>query len=345
MRKVVAVDGCGVISVLEQPIPEPGPNELLIKVRASMISAGTELGGVKNRRENPSDAPPRPFGYQNAGDVIALGEGVTRFQVGDKLCCMGIGDSLHATHSVIPVNLALPIPDGVSYEEAASAHLGATALHAIRRAELQLSEFVVVVGLGVVGQFAAQFARISGAYVMALDRLPLRLEIAQKTGGHRVVNGLEEDAVEVSKEFTRGYGMDCGIMAFGGDGTEVFKQIVAMLKVTPDTHQMGRVVIVGGASITHVFAASLGNIDVRSAARTGPGFLDDEYEHGRDYPPVFVRWTTQRNLEEVLLLAADGRLDINSLITQRFPIDEAPEACELLIQHPEESVGVVLMME
>jgi threonine dehydrogenase-like Zn-dependent dehydrogenase len=258
---------------------------------------------------------------------------------------MGIGDALHATHSIIPVNLCVPIPEGVSYEEAASAHLGATALHAIRRAELQISEFVVVVGLGLVGQFAAQLARLSGAYVMALDRLPNRLEVAGKCGAHRVVNGADEDAVAAAKEFSRGYGLDCAILAFGGEGTEVFQQVVSMLTVSPDTHQMGRVVIVGGASITHRFAASLGNIDVRSAARTGPGFLDPEYEHGRDYPSVFVRWTTQRNLEEILLLMVSGALDIRSSITHRFPIDEAPAACEVLIQRPEEAIGVVLTMD
>jgi len=345
MRKVVAFDGAGKILVLEQPMPQPGPGEILIRVRVSMISPGTEMGGVIWHRENPTDAAPIPFGYQNAGDVIAVGPGVTRRQIGDKLACMGIGDALHATHSIIPVNLCVPIPDGVSYEEAASAHLGATALHAVRRAELQISEFVVVVGLGIVGQYAAQFARLSGAYVMALDRLPLRLEVARQCGAHRVVNGAEEDAVAVAREFSRGYGLDCGILAFGGDGTEVFQQVVAMLKVSPDTHQMGRVVIVGGLAFTQRWAASLGNVDVRSAARTGPGFLDPEYEHGRDYPPVFVPWTTQRNLEEVLLLTAAGRLDSRSFITHRFPIDEAPAACELLIHHPEQALGVVLSME
>ncbi|HJN19121.1 MAG TPA: zinc-binding alcohol dehydrogenase, partial [Armatimonadota bacterium] len=337
MRKVVAFDGRGAILVLEQPIPEPGPGEILLEVRASMISPGTEMAGVVWRRENPSDAETIPFGYQNAGDVLAVGEGVTRWRVGDKLACMGIDDALHATHSIIPVNLCVPIPEGVSYEEAASAHIGATALHAVRRAELQISEFMVVVGLGIVGQFVAQLARLSGAYVMGLDRLASRLEVARQLGADRVVNGTEEDVLAAGREFSRGYGLDCGILAFGGEGTEVFQQVVAMLKVSPDTHQMGRVVIVGGTEITHRFAASLGNVDVRSAARTGPGFLDPDYEHGRDYPPVFVPWTTQRNLEEILLLTAAGRLEILPFITHRFPIDEAPAACDILIEHPEQA--------
>lgn len=345
MRKVLAIDGRGAISVIEEPVPQPGPNEIVIETRVSMISPGTEMGGVVGRRKNPSDAPPGGFGYQNAGDVISVGEGVERFRPGDRVACMGIRDPAHATHTLIPVNMALPLPEGVSYEEGASAHLGATALHAVRRAELQLSEFVVVVGMGLVGQFCAQFARMAGCRVMAVDRLPLRLDIARACGAHRTLNPREEDALAAAREFTRGYGVDCAFLAFGGDGTEAFKQVLAMMKVTPDTHQMGRIVIPGGCSVTHAFGAALGNVDIRSAARTGPGFLDPEYEHGADYPPVFVRWTTQRNLEEVLLTAAAGELRIAPFITHRFPIEQGPEACELLIEHPGDAVGVVLTME
>ena len=76
-----------------------------------------------------------------------------------------------------------------------------------------------------------------------------------------------------------------GLSRFGGDATSAFhyQQIRAMLKTAPDTHKMGRIVIVGGASITHGFAAGLGNVDVISAARTGPGYHDEDYEHGADY--------------------------------------------------------------
>ena len=101
--------------------------------------------------------------------------------------------------------------------------------------------------------------------------------------------------------------MDCGIIAFGGDGTEAFRQIRSTLKTAPDTHKMGRIVIVGGATITHPFAAGAGNVDVISAARTGPGYHDEAYEHGADYPPVFVHWHTQRNLELVLRFMSEGK--------------------------------------
>jgi threonine dehydrogenase-like Zn-dependent dehydrogenase len=341
-RKFATIDGAGVISVGEGPVPEPGPGEILIEVRASCISSGTELGGIKRRRENPGSSGPRPFGYQNAGDVIAVGSDVQEFKIGDRVACMGGGYALHTTHACVPKNLSVHIPEGLSYEEAALNHLGATALHAIRRAKLEFGENVAVFGLGTVGQFTCQIARLSGAHVMGVDRFPLRLNAAKDMGTDVVVNFETEDPVEVAAEFTRGYGMDCAVMCFGGDGDPAFNQIAKMMKVSPDTHIMGRVVIVGGARISHGFAASLGNLDVRSSARPGPGYHDEEWERGRDYPPVFVQWTTKRNIEEVLRAAIEGKLKVKRLISHEYPLDEAPEACEKIIQTPGETLAVVL---
>ena len=265
--------------------------------------------------------------------------------MGERMACMGAGYALHATHACVPKNLCVPMPEGMSYERASFNHLAATALQAIRRAELQLGENVVVVGLGLVGQLCAQLARLSGAHVMGVDRFPLRLDIAKATGIEAAVHADKEDPVQIAAEFTRGYGMDCGILCFGGEATEAFKNMVQMMKISPDTHRMGRIVIVGGAHISHGFAAALGNLDVRSSARTGPGYHDEAWEHGQDYPPIFMPWTTRRNLEEVLRLIAEERLLVDPLITHRVPLQQAPEACEQLIQHPDRALGVVLLPE
>lgn len=343
LRKVAAKDGAGRIVVIEEPIPQPRPGQVLVEVRASFVSPGTELGAVARIRENPGSAPPRPFGYSNSGVVIGQGEGCEDIPTGTRVACMGGGYALHATHACVPRNLAVPMPDAVHFEDASAIHLVATALNAVRRAELTLGEFVTVVGLGPVGQFSCQWARLAGCHTLALDRLPMRLSVAEKTGVSRSVNVGEEDPVEASRDFTRGYGMDAGIVAFGGDGTGAFKTLVAMMKRAPDTHQMGRITIVGGAKIEHVFASGLGNLDVRSAARTGPGYHDEAWEHGRDYPPVFMQWTTGRNLEECLEFMASGGLLVEPLITHRVGLSDAPDACEDLIQRPNNALGVVLL--
>jgi len=342
MRKVAAIDGRGQFAVIEEPIPEPRRGQVLIEVAASLVSPGTELGGVPNRRKNPTDAAPRPFGYQNAGVVIKLGEGVTRFKVGDRVATMGGGYALHASHTVAPVNLAAPVPDGVSFEEAAFCHLAATALHCIRRAEPQFGENFAIAGLGVVGLLCVQFAKLSGAHVVGLDRFPKRLAVAKATGADAAFNVAEGNPVPRVAEFCRGHGLDCGILAFGGEATEASRQLYEMMKPAPDGHRWGRIVAVGGARLTLGLAADLGNVDIRSSARPGPGYHDEAWEHGADYPPVFVRWTTQRNLEESLRAIAEGALRVKPIITDTVPLDEAPAALEKLVGSPGEAIGVIL---
>lgn len=341
-REVAAIDGKGQFHVIEESVLEPRPGEVLVEVAASLISPGTELGGVPNRRANPSDAPPRPFGYQNAGTVIALGEGVERFKVGERVACMGGGYALHATHAAVPVNLTVPIPEGVSFEEAAFCHLAATALHAVRRGEPEFGENWAVAGLGVVGQLCVQFARLCGTHVVGLDRLALRLEIAAECGAEAVFNVDEGEVAERVGGFCRGYGLEAGIIAFGGDATEALRQLYQMMLPAPDTHRWGRIVVVGGATVSVGLAAGFGNVDIRSSARPGPGYHDEAWEHGADYPPVFVRWTTRRNLEGSLRAIAEGRLRVRPLITDIFPLEDAPAACEKLVSSPAEALGVIL---
>lgn len=344
-RKVVMLDGAGRIWTAEQDMPTPRDGQLVVEVAASMVSPGTELGGVRRRRENPSgDATGRPFGYTNAGVVISTTGDCGQFSAGDRVSGMGGGYALHATHACIPHNLCAKIPDGVPFEHAASNHLAATALHAVQRGKFMLGECLAVAGLGLVGQLACQIGKIAGAYVMGLDQYPLRVDIARQTGATAAVNVAEDDPLQLVEAFTGGYGMDGAVIAFGGEATEAFKQLRAMLKTTPDGHKMGRIVIVGGASVQHVFAAGAGNIDLISSARTGPGYHDDAYEHGADYPPVFVPWPTQRNLALTLRFMQEGRLDVGSLITDVAHIDDASDACDKLINTPGDALGVVFQM-
>ena len=337
------MDERGKISLEEGPIPKPGSGELLVEVHASLISPGTEMGSVKTRRAKPTPPGTKcPFGYQNAGDVIAKGEKCDEFEVGTRVACMGRDCAFHTTYACVPKNLAVPIPDNVTYQEGAFTNLVGTALHAIRRAQLRICENVVVVGLGIVGQLCCQFAKLSGCYTMGLDRLPLRLKIAKELKADIVVNVEKDDPVDIAKRFTRGYGMDCGILSLGGEGSEAFNQVVQMMKTPPDKIKTGRVIIVGGCGISQELWTRFGNIDIRISSKTGAGYGDAQYQHGRDYPPVYVQWTTKRNLEEIFRLISEGQLNVKSLITHEYPLDKLNEACEILIESPGKALGVIL---
>src|SRR5699024_9628451 len=113
-------------------------------------------------------------------------------------------------------------PDEVSFEEGAFVALAATALHTVRRAELQLGEFTLVMGLGLVGQLTGQLARIAGAHVLGVDRFPLRLDTARRNGFTQAI-GVDDSLHEAAQSISRGYGLDCTFICFGGDATNAFK--------------------------------------------------------------------------------------------------------------------------
>ena len=341
--RVAALDGSGRGRLIERDVPELGAGHVLVEVRASMISPGTELGRARRFRTAPDpDFGLRPFGYSNAGTVVAVGGGVTRFGAGDAVACMGGGMAYHADYAVVPQNLCTPIPAGLSFDHAASVHLAATALNAIRRTVPLFGENGIVAGLGIVGQLCCQLFQASGCHAMGMDPLQGRRDIARAAGAEGVVDPTTEDVTAVARGFSGGFGIDFGVIAFGGDASAAFHQLYEALREQPDTHHTGRIVIVGGAQVSHGFGASLGNVDVRSAARTGPGYHDSHWEAGRDYPPVLVEWSTQRNLAESLRAMVDGRIRIEPLITHRFSLERVSEAVDLLVERPAEAVGVVL---
>ena len=341
--RVAALDGHGRGTLIERGVPELAAGHVLVAVRASMISPGTELSRAKRFRAAPDpDLAARPFGYSNAGTVAAAGTGVTRFRAGDRVACMGGGMAFHADYAVVPQNLCAPIPAEVSFDHAAAVHLAATALNAIRRTAPQFGENGIVAGLGIVGQLCCQLFQASGCHVMAMDPLEGRRAIAHLAGAEGEVDPAAENVTAAAQRFSGGFGIDFGVIAFGGDASAAFRQLYEALRERPDSHHTGRIVIVGGARVSHGFGAALGNVDVRSAARTGPGYHDGRWEAGADYPPVLVEWNTGRNMMESLRAMADGRLRLDPLITHRFPLDRVAEAVDLLVERPEAAVGVVL---
>ncbi len=344
-RKVAVITGTGKVEVQTQELPELQENEALIKVKASLISPGTEMGLVREYIANPdSEREVVPFGYSCAGVIKEVNGTCSGLCPGMRVFAMGAGKALHADLVHVPVNLIVPLPDELPFEEAVYACLGATALHALRRGAPTLGEYGVILGMGIVGNLAMQLAKLMGARVVAWEGLEGRRKIASACRLEEVYDVFSGDMVEQTRNFAAPYGFDFAVFAFGGDGTAAFKQVLDCMKESADGHRMGRVIMVGGCNIDFTGAAAGGNIDILSAARTGPGYHDPAWEHGADYPAAFIPFTTSRNLREILNLITEKRLLVSPMTTHTMRLEQIEEAARLLVRDPGKAMGIVLKM-
>ncbi len=358
----------GQTSVAEVPIPTPQPGEVLIRSAASLVSAGTErmlvefaekslLGKARSRPDlvrqvidkarregllttveaafNRLDQP-MPLGYSSAGTIIALGEGVQGYTVGQRVACAGGGYAVHAEYVCVPANLLAALPDMVDFDSAAFATLGAIALHGFRLAHTQLGERVAVIGLGLLGLLAVELAQAAGCRVFGVDLSPERVALARRLGATAVSR---EQAIEAGLSFSHGRGCDAVLICADTSSADPVELAGALAR------DRASVVAVGAVGLTIprkiYYEKELTFLNSRSY---GPGRYDPSYEEsGHDYPIGYVRWTEGRNLEAVVDLLADGRMDVRPLITHRFPIERAPEAYELITgKTGQPFLGVVL---
>jgi threonine dehydrogenase-like Zn-dependent dehydrogenase len=346
LRRAARISNHGNIEVAEVPLTKPGAGEMLIRVACSLISPGTELNALRNRPAEgySGEESWREFGYQNAG-VVEDANGCDGFANGDRVACLGGVYAPHSEWGIAPQNLVWKLPDAVSFEEGAFTNLLGTALWAVRRSQIQFGSYVAVVGLGIVGQLISQLATLSGAHAIGIDRVAMRQQKALELGAEFVAQFDSETLADWKQKYTRGYGIDAGYIAFGGDASAVAEHLARAMKTAPDTHGYGRIVVVGGAKVTANLPAIFGNIDICSSSRTGPGYHDKSWERGADYPAAIVPWSTRRNVEECFLAIERKKLRIEPLITHRVSLDEVPAACRQLIEHPDEALGVIVRYE
>lgn len=341
---------------------------VLVKTSFSCISAGTEMSGVessgqsliKTAIEHPEYIPlgidmlkekgikntwdtlqgkydlGSPMGYSASGVVVKSGTDI--FAPGDRVACMGVGYANHAGYIVVPKNLVAKVPDGVSLEHASTAALGCIAMQGIRRADIKLGEYVVITGMGILGQLACRFALACGANVIVTDMDERRLSIAGKSGVNYTVNAKEDVVKEVIK-LTGGHGADSVIVTAATHSDALLSQAFQMCR------RKGRVVLVGVAGMNlkreDMYSKEL---DFVISTSYGPGRYDSNYEEkGMDYPYGYVRFTEKRNLESYLNLMATGKIDISDIIEGVYPAERAVEAYASL--HNAESRPLVVLIQ
>lgn len=358
MKQVIQDYRHGKLSVEEVPVPLLKDKGAIVRTRCSVVSAGTEramlefasqglVGKARSRpdlvkqviRKVKSDGllatyrasmsrldAPLPLGYSSAGEIVEVGASLPGFKVGDRVACAGGGYASHAELVYVPRNLMVKIPEGVSYEDAAFATVGAIALQGVRVADLRLGERVVVIGLGLLGLLTVQILKAAGCMVLGTDLNPDRVKLALDLGADSAVVTEPDVLAESVAAFTSGRGADAVIITAATKSnapTELAGEI-SRLK--------GRVVAVGDVGMNiprRVYYYK--ELEYRISMSYGPGRYDPNYEEkGIDYPYAYVPFTEQRNMETFLQLVKEGKVTPSRLITHRFSILEAEKAYEMI---------------
>lgn len=257
---------------------------------------------------------PLPLGYCNAGEVIAVGEGVESFKIGDRVASNGN----HAEIVSIPKNLVARIPDNVSYEEASFTVIGAIGLQGIRLLNPTFGETVVVVGLGLIGLITGQLLRANGCRVIGLDFDEAKVQLAKELGMDGINVSGDTNAVEAVMQRTLGVGADGVIITASSKSDDIISQAAQM------SRKRGRIILVGviGLDIKRSDFYEK-ELSFQVSCSYGPGRYDEAYEQkGIDYPLPYVRWTEKRNFEAVLQALADRTLNVGKLISEVVDLEQ-----------------------
>jgi predicted dehydrogenase/threonine dehydrogenase-like Zn-dependent dehydrogenase len=376
MKQVIQSTRTGKLSLKDVPEPCVKAGSILVSTKASLISAGTERMVVEfarkslagKARERPDLVKkvlnktkrdgvgatiravlarlddPLPLGYSAAGDVVGVGEGLEgTFHVGQRVAVAGAGLANHAELNVIPANLAAPIPDDVTYDEACFGTLSSIAMHAVRNVDQSLGDLVAVVGSGLLGQLIICLLNLSGVRVLALDYNVPRLDLALQMGAEATfdLNGKREEMEATVAAISNGRGMDGVIISAASKTSEPF-QIAGTI-----ARDRARVCLVGMTGTEIPFREFMQKeLSIIVSRSYGPGRYDNDYEsRGIKYPEGWIRWTETDNLSECLRLMSPSlkkRLNVGALTSHKFELKDAEKAYELVTGASETHLGVVL---
>jgi L-iditol 2-dehydrogenase len=326
-------------------VPEIGPGELLVRVHTCGI-CGTDLKKILTG----SHSAPRIFGHEMAGQVVAIGEGVKDFGVGDRVMVFhhipcgecyycrkkvfaqcpvykkvgatagfepsggGFAEYIRVMDWIVRKGV-VRLPDDVSYEQASFIEPVNTCLKAVKSLQLQPDETVLVIGQGPIGIILAALAKRTGTTVVTSDLYPQRLKISESFGlKHNVNAGVEDPAVRV-RELTNGRGADAVILATAGN---------SLIKPAMDaTRPGGRIMLFAQTQRSEVA------IDPAAVC------MDEKTLMGSYSASVDLQ-------EENVRLVLSGEIDFARLISHRFPLSDSVEAIRMASHPAPDSMKIVI---
>jgi L-iditol 2-dehydrogenase len=330
----------GRMELIETPLRPLRPGEVLLKVEACSV-CGSDLEGYHG--QHPTMTLPRIMGHEPAGTVVDVGPQVTSLRIGDRVAgpisvscgeCAACRDG-HAERCTSPRGPGFsaegayaeyvigstwgctPIPDGVTFIEAAVAQPAGIANHAVAtRAAIQSGEMLLIQGCGPIGLSAMLLAKLRGATVMSTDIVDYRCDRARALGADLVLNAHRDNVVEAVQGWTQGRGVDKAIECVGGDQDETIVEAVTCVK------RGGLVVVVGSFAANR---ATLPAINFKFNEKT----LAGSQSMPEGYGPIF----------ELLL---SGDLDLMPLVSHRLPLAQAGHGLALMEAKSDQVLKVVI---
>jgi polar amino acid transport system substrate-binding protein len=277
----------------------------------------------------------KTLGYSASGIVVETK--CSEFSIGDHVSCGGAGYAVHAEMIAIPKNLAVKLPEGVSFEDSAYTTVGSIALQGIRQADLRLGETVAVIGIGLIGLLTIQMLKASGCNVTGIDVDDTNFKLAKEFGCSQVFIA-DKDQVKSMVAASGGAGFDAVLITASTSSNEPLELALDI------TRKKGKVVFVGDVGMKVPRPPFyLKEIDLRISSSYGPGRYDPIYEEmGVDYPQAYVRWTENRNMQAFLNLIAEGKIDVKRITTHTFDINEAKKAYNLITSGNHSYIGILL---
>ena len=318
MWRVAKHAGVGNVVVEQVAVPKPGPDEALVRTTVSLISRGSELTG---RYEREAAVDPDRMGYSTTGTIERYGANVTGVEAGDRVFCA----APHAEYSLKPMNdvrrgrfRIWPLHPDVSFEAGTFHQLTTSAACWVKAAGITPRDSVVVLGQGIVGNLVLQFARLlSPALLVAVDALEIRRRAASAIGAPIVIDS--GDVVAEVKRLTGGKGATVVANCVGGHwAATAFEQSQEMLAPGGLLHQIG---LSGDVALPF-----------------HPNKMMERRILG-GYPPEVDR---QEMAGVAMAAMAAGEVRVEPLITHRFPGKDAKRAYDLLHEHPDQALGVLL---
>ena len=290
----------------ERPVPSPGAGEILVKVAA----AGVNRPDVRQRQGSyppPKGAIDIP-GLEIAGEVAAIGEGVTRWKVGDKVCALVVGGG-YGEYCLAYENHALPVPPSLTMIEAAAMPETFFTVwqHLMMRAQMQSGDWVLVHGgTSGIGTTAIMLAKAFGGKVITTAGSDDKCEAAKKLGADVAVNYKTQDFVEATKQATNGKGANVIIDIVGGD------YIDRNYDAAADGGRIAQVSFAASPKATANFARLMAKRLVHSGSTLRPRTVAEKAEIAKGIA------------EKVWPLVEAGK--IKPVIDSTFPLTKASEA-------------------